>query len=512
MSTADRAAWCWLAWLPGSRVAVVGGRARRRRRVGDRERRRAASTVARSAPWRAGSPASCAMAVPSTVSLTVGARRSSRWRRRRRRRARRRRRRRPTALASAIARRDRHARRVQRRVGQAFVQASAYGDERRFLLRPPLGSSSPPSVAWVVWPARRSPGRCCSPPALGRRRARHRAGAVVRRWFAAAAVAPAVPALARAGPGRARAPRPRRAGRDRSCARAQVGRDPPRASPTPRRPTSPDRAGPRGRGRAPRVAVTVVLAADPAAAARAAPSTSPAFLVARPGPAGRSRRRAARRLAGRLIPVAPSVQPAAMPPPSTCGRSGRRTPRSARARRGAAAPSTSTSTPPSAARSSAGCGAPWALHWTSTSPGTRRVDPATSVTRRPASTSRSASSPTVTTPRGDVDVDDVALRSAAGQPRPRRWPTVTSSTRVDRRRPSSPAVSTTTPARNGMRLAEELLAPAGRGDEADVLAVGLGRGAQPELGGVRAHLGLGRCRRPGTACRRSSRWSSMCTT
>ena len=35
--------------------------------------------------------------------------------------------------------------------GQAYVQASAYGDERRFGLRPPLGYLVPTIVSWVVW-------------------------------------------------------------------------------------------------------------------------------------------------------------------------------------------------------------------------------------------------------------------------------------------------------------------------------------------------------------------------
>jgi hypothetical protein len=35
--------------------------------------------------------------------------------------------------------------------GQVYVQASAYGDERRFTLRPPLGYLLPTVVSWAVW-------------------------------------------------------------------------------------------------------------------------------------------------------------------------------------------------------------------------------------------------------------------------------------------------------------------------------------------------------------------------
>lgn len=36
-------------------------------------------------------------------------------------------------------------------IGRAFVQASAYGNEERFLLRPPLGFAVAAVIAWVVW-------------------------------------------------------------------------------------------------------------------------------------------------------------------------------------------------------------------------------------------------------------------------------------------------------------------------------------------------------------------------
>jgi hypothetical protein len=37
--------------------------------------------------------------------------------------------------------------------GQVYIQASAYGDERRFGLRPPLGYLSPAVVSWMIWTA-----------------------------------------------------------------------------------------------------------------------------------------------------------------------------------------------------------------------------------------------------------------------------------------------------------------------------------------------------------------------
>jgi hypothetical protein len=36
-------------------------------------------------------------------------------------------------------------------LGRAFVQASAYGDEQRFPLRPPLGVAAAAVVSWIVW-------------------------------------------------------------------------------------------------------------------------------------------------------------------------------------------------------------------------------------------------------------------------------------------------------------------------------------------------------------------------
>ena len=35
--------------------------------------------------------------------------------------------------------------------GQVYLQASAYGDERRFGLRPPLGYLVPTVVSWMMW-------------------------------------------------------------------------------------------------------------------------------------------------------------------------------------------------------------------------------------------------------------------------------------------------------------------------------------------------------------------------
>jgi hypothetical protein len=42
--------------------------------------------------------------------------------------------------------------------GQAFVQASAYGDEERFLLRPPLGLALAGSASWLLWSASMAAG------------------------------------------------------------------------------------------------------------------------------------------------------------------------------------------------------------------------------------------------------------------------------------------------------------------------------------------------------------------
>jgi hypothetical protein len=36
-------------------------------------------------------------------------------------------------------------------LGEAFAQASAYGDERRFVLRPPVAFLLPAVVSWIVW-------------------------------------------------------------------------------------------------------------------------------------------------------------------------------------------------------------------------------------------------------------------------------------------------------------------------------------------------------------------------
>jgi hypothetical protein len=49
------------------------------------------------------------------------------------------------AVATAVA--------LSAETGQSFVQASAYGDEERFLLRPPLGLVLAGSVSWLLWSA-----------------------------------------------------------------------------------------------------------------------------------------------------------------------------------------------------------------------------------------------------------------------------------------------------------------------------------------------------------------------
>jgi hypothetical protein len=49
------------------------------------------------------------------------------------------------AVATAVA--------LSAETGQSFVQASAYGDEERFLLRPPFGLAVAGSVSWLLWSA-----------------------------------------------------------------------------------------------------------------------------------------------------------------------------------------------------------------------------------------------------------------------------------------------------------------------------------------------------------------------
>ena len=166
-----------LAWLA---VAVVGGRA-----IGDATAARSdpvqiVATVGAWCGWAAGA---IALAVPAVATLTaVRADRPRRDRRHRRaawRSA-------PTpvpasrlgvpaVVAAVLA--------GAAETGSAFVQASAYGDERRLLLRPPLGYLAASVVSWMVWVAaaadraaragRRGPG--CSPASAtlvgGRRRA-----------------------------------------------------------------------------------------------------------------------------------------------------------------------------------------------------------------------------------------------------------------------------------------------------------------------------------------------------
>ena len=87
-------------------------------------------------------------------------------------------------------------------------------------------------------------------------------------------------------------------------------------------------------------------------------------------------------------------------------------------------------------------------------------------------------------------------RSGGGRrspwPIPRRWPTVTSSTAVDRRRGRAPvAWSTSRPGVQRDPVRQEPVPALVGADEADVLAVGLGRRAQAQAGGLGPHLGLG---------------------
>ena len=59
--------------------------------------------------------------------------------------------------------------------GHVYVQASAYGDERRFGLRPPLGYLVPTVASWAVWAAALLAAPLAwAAGALGARRRQHR--------------------------------------------------------------------------------------------------------------------------------------------------------------------------------------------------------------------------------------------------------------------------------------------------------------------------------------------------
>ncbi len=106
------------------------------------------ATVGATVVWVAGV---VAMAIPATVSLTATrvivplapARRSRHARRRRRHRRRQSRLVIVGTLATLVA--------MSGELGKLFVQASAYGDEERHPLRPPLGFAAVAVLAWIVW-------------------------------------------------------------------------------------------------------------------------------------------------------------------------------------------------------------------------------------------------------------------------------------------------------------------------------------------------------------------------
>ena len=124
------------------------------------------------------------------------------------------------ALATLIA--------MSGELGRLFVQASAYGDEERHPLRPPLGFAIAAVLAWVVW-ASALVDRAAAARGAGvdtrcdRHRSRRR-----RHGDAASPLAPAVAPMARAGAGRARPPRPDRARRDADAATVGGRADPSR--------------------------------------------------------------------------------------------------------------------------------------------------------------------------------------------------------------------------------------------------------------------------------------------
>ena len=123
--------------------------------------------------------------------------------------------------------------------GRAYVQASAYGDESRFLLRPPLGYLAATAVSWAVWAA----AIVAAPLAWA---ARAWVLAVVATVVAvdddaaaASPLAPAQPALAGGRAGRPRRPRSRRPRRHRDAAAPGDRRRGSPASAVPMPPTSP---------------------------------------------------------------------------------------------------------------------------------------------------------------------------------------------------------------------------------------------------------------------------------
>ena len=161
-----------------------------------------------------------------------------------------------------------------------------------------------------------------------------------------------------------------------------------------------------------------------------------------------------------------------------------------------------------------GRGRPWALHCTSTSPTT---GPSAQASRSSATARRAdRRRPTVTMAGGTSTSTTYAALGATDVAQAAALADRDQLDGVDR--PDLGAVGVDHPAgvqRHRGRPGTD--AAAGGRDEAHVLAVGLGRGAQAERAGTRPHLGLGQLadrephagqRAPGRACgaRRSGPW------
>ena len=91
--------------------------------------------------------------------------------------------------------------------------------------------------------------------------------------------------------------------------------------------------------------------------------------------------------------------------------------------------------------------------------------------------------PIVTRRAGTSTAVTKRRRPSVPWPIPRRWPTVTSSTAATSPRSAPESWSTRRPGVQRHPVAQEPRPPGVGADEADVLAVGLGRGAQSEVGG-----------------------------
>ena len=213
----------------------------------------------------------------------------------------------------------------------------------------------------------------------------------------------------------------------------------------------------------------------------------------RPGPPGRRRGPSAGRAVGRAHRTIPE------PDHGVRARRRRRGRRSGPGPPGAGARRSATRRPVGVGRATVqGTGAPWALHWASaprdpSGPGAGGpVDPGHAcASAAPGAQRRLAAGRRVTRRAGTSTAVTKRRRPSVPWPMPRRWPTVTSSTAVDLAEVGAGVVVDQAPGVQRHPVAEEP-GPARVGaDEADVLAVGLGRGAQPEPGGLGPDLVLG---------------------